>query len=65
MLGIHLRDVIGGSDHRSLSKENVDWAMAATHLPRKAIKVCEIAEWSEKKSIQCVVNLLQENKVAG
>jgi len=49
MLGIHLRDVIGGSDHRSLSKENVDWEMAATHLPRKAIKVCEIAEWSEEK----------------
>jgi len=49
MLGIYLRDVIGGSDHRSLSKGNVDWEMAVTHLPRKAIKVCEIAEWSEEK----------------
>lgn len=49
MLGMHLRDVIGGSDHRSLSKGNVDWEMAVTHLPRKAIKVYEIAEWGEEK----------------
>lgn len=65
MLGIHLLDVIGASDHRSPSKGNVDWEMAVTHLPHKAIKVCEITEWSEEKQIQCVVNLLQENEVAG
>lgn len=63
MIGIHLHDVIGLSDHRPPGKGNVDWEMVAKHLPHKAIKVCEIAEWNEEKQIQGVVNFLREKEV--
>ncbi len=63
MIGIHLHDVIGISDHRPPGKGNVNWELVAKHLPRRAIKVCEIAEWNEGKQIQGVVNFLREKEI--
>ncbi len=60
MLGVHLHDVLGISDHHPLGKGNVDWEMVSKYLPRQAIKVCEIAEWHEEEDIQGVVDFLQE-----
>ena len=63
MIGVHLHDVIGISDHRPPGKGNVNWDMVAKYLPREAIKVCEIAEWNEEEEIQGVVDFLQRKEL--
>lgn len=65
MIGIHLHDVIGISDHRPPGKGNVNWSMVAKYLPREAIKTCEIAEWNEEEEIQGVVDFLQRKRIVG
>ena len=60
MIGVHLHDVLGISDHRPPGKGNVNWDMVAEYLPRGIIKVCEIAEWNEEEQIQGVINFLEE-----
>jgi len=59
IIGVHLHDVLGISDHRPPDKGNVDWKMVGKYLARQAIKVCEIAEWNEEEDIQGVVGFLQ------
>jgi len=63
MIGIHLHDVLGISDHRPPGKGDVDWNMVAEYLPREAIKVCEIAEWNEAEQIQGVTAFLQKQGI--
>jgi len=63
MIGIHLHDVVGISDHRPTVKGELDWNMVAEYLPHEATKVCEIAEWNEAEQIQGVVSFLQEQIV--
>lgn len=74
MIGVHLHDVLGISDHRPPGKGDVNWDMVAKHLPRaprqiksgeewaildRVIRVCEIAEWNGERQIQGVVTFLQ------
>ena len=59
MIGVHLHDVIGISDHHPPGKGNLDWEMVSKYLPRQAIRVCEIAEWNEEEDIQGTVDFLQ------
>ena len=65
MIGIHLHDVLGISDHRAPGKGDVNWDMVAKYLPQGAIKVCEIGEWNEEEQIQGVVNFLQKEGIVG
>ena len=59
MIGVHLHDVIGISDHRPPGKGTVNWDMVAKYLPYEIIRTCEIAEWNEEEEIQGVVDFLQ------
>ncbi len=74
MIGVHLHDVLGISDHRPPGKGDVNWDMVAKNLPRaprqiksgeewaildRVIRVCEIAEWNGERQIQGVVTFLQ------
>ena len=59
MIGIHLHDVLGISDHHPPGKGDVNWDMVAKYLPHGAIKVCEIAEWNEERDLRGVVDFLQ------
>jgi hypothetical protein len=63
MIGVHLHDVIGISDHRPPGKGNVNWGMVAKYLPREAIRTCEIAEWNEEEEIQGVVDFLRGKNI--
>ena len=78
MIGVHLHDVLGISDHRPPGKGDVNWDMVAKHLPHtprqikgadgwaildRVIRVCEIAEWHGESQIQGVVDFLREKGV--
>ena len=65
MIGIHLHDVLGISDHYPPGKGDVNWKMVAKYLPGGVVKVCEIGEWNEEGQIQGVVSFLQKEGIVG
>ena len=63
MVGIHLHDVLGISDHQSPGKGDINWEMVARYLPPGILKVCEIGEWNDEEQMQGVVNLLHKEGI--
>ena len=63
MVGIHLHDILGISDHHAPGKGDMNWEMVAKYLPTGIVKVCEIGEWNDEKQMQGVVNLLQKKGI--
>ena len=63
MVGIHLHDIIGISDHQAPGKGNMNWEMVAKYLPPGIVKVCEIGEWNDEEQMQGVVNLLHKKGI--
>lgn len=59
MVGIHLHDVLGISDHHAPGKGDMNWEMIARDLPAGIVRVCEIGEWNDEEEIQGVVAFLQ------
>ncbi len=65
MVGIHLHDVIGISDHHSPGTGEVDWELIARHLPAQAIRVCEVGEWNGEDRIGGAVGFLRKTGILG
>ena len=65
MVGIHLHDVRGISDHHAPGKGYMDWEMIARYLPQGIVKVCEIGEWNDEEQLQGVVEFLQRKGILG
>ncbi len=63
MVGIHLHDVLGTSDHYVPGKGDTDWEIVTEYLPPKIIKVCEIGEWNNEEQIEGVIEFLQSKGV--
>jgi sugar phosphate isomerase/epimerase len=63
MVGIHLHDIHGISDHHAPGKGNMNWEMIAKYLPRGIVKVCEIGEWNDERQIQGVVEFLRSKGI--
>jgi sugar phosphate isomerase/epimerase len=63
MVGIHLHDIRGTSDHQAPGKGNMNWEMVAKYLPPKIVKVCEIGEWNDEEQMQGVVKFLQKKGI--
>jgi sugar phosphate isomerase/epimerase len=63
MVGIHLHDIHGISDHQAPGTGNMNWEMVAKYLPPGIIKVCEIGEWNDEEHMQRVVEFLQKKGI--
>jgi sugar phosphate isomerase/epimerase len=63
MVGIHLHDTRGISDHHAPGKGNINWEMIARYLPPGITKVCEIGEWNDEEQMQGVVKFLQKKGI--
>jgi sugar phosphate isomerase/epimerase len=63
MVGIHLHDIHGISDHHAPGKGNMNWEMVAKYLPPGIVKVCEIGEWNDEEQMQGVVKFLQKKGI--
>ncbi len=63
LIGIHLHDIRGISDHHAPGKGNMDWEMIARYLPAGIIKVCEIGEWNDEERLKHVVKFLQDKGI--
>jgi sugar phosphate isomerase/epimerase len=65
MIGIHLHEVLGISDHQAPGKGDMNWKMVAKYLPQEIVKVCEIGEWNDEEQMQGIVNFLQKEGIVG
>jgi sugar phosphate isomerase/epimerase len=65
LVGIHLHDIRGISDHHAPGRGNMNWEMIAKYLPRGIVKVCEIGEWNDEEQMQGVVKFLQKKGILG
>jgi sugar phosphate isomerase/epimerase len=63
MVGIHLHDIHGTSDHQAPGKGNMNWEMVARYLPPGIVRVCEIGEWNDEEQMQGVVTFLQKKGI--
>ena len=63
MVGIHLHDIRGTSDHQAPGKGNMNWEMVAKYLPTGIVKVCEIGEWNDEEQMQGVIKFLQKKGI--
>ena len=63
MVGIHLHDIHGISDHHAPGKGNMNWEMVAKYLPAGIVRVCEIGEWNDEEQIQGVVKFLRKKGI--
>ena len=63
IVGIHLHDIRGISDHQVPGKGNMNWEMVAKYLPPGIVKVCEIGEWNDEEQIHGVVKFLQKKGI--
>ena len=59
MMGCHLHDIIGLSDHRPPGKGELNWDLIARSLPSGIIKVCEIGEWNPEEDVRGVISFLE------
>ncbi len=63
MIGIHLHDVLGLSDHHAPGKGSVNWNMIAKYLPQGAIRTCEINQWTDEEDIPTSIPFLQRKGI--
>jgi len=65
VVGIHLHDILGISDHHAPGKGDMNWEMVAKYLPPGIVKVCEIGEWNDEEQMQGIVKFLQKKGIVG
>jgi sugar phosphate isomerase/epimerase len=63
MVGIHLHDIFGISDHYAPGKGNMNWEMVAKYLPAGILKVCEIGEWNDEEEMRGVIKFLRKKAI--
>jgi sugar phosphate isomerase/epimerase len=63
IIGIHLHDIRGISDHHAPGKGNMNWEMVAKYLPPRIVKVCEIGEWNDEKRMRGVIEFLRKKAI--
>jgi len=64
MIGVHLHDILGISDHRAPGTGDMDWVMVAEYLPPGIERVCEVGEWNGEEDMLGVVDFLTERGIA-
>jgi sugar phosphate isomerase/epimerase len=63
MVGIHLHDVLGITDHHAPGEGEVNWEIVSKYLRPEVLKVCEIGEWNNEAQIRGVVEFLRDRGV--
>jgi len=60
MIGIHLHDALGISDHLVPGKGNVNWDTVAKYLPGAAIRTCEINQQVGEQLVEEAIPFLRK-----
>ncbi len=65
MIGIHLHDIRGLSDHHAPGNGDTDWTMVKRYLTARTLKICEIGQWNDEDQVQRVVGFLRKEGITG
>jgi HAD superfamily hydrolase (TIGR01549 family) len=60
IIGTHLHDVIGTTDHYAPGLGNVDFEMVAAHLPENAFRTCEFQTFNTPEQVKAGLQVLVE-----
>ncbi|HLO13947.1 MAG TPA: TIM barrel protein, partial [Anaerolineales bacterium] len=61
IIGAHLHDVIGTTDHYAPGLGEVDFAMVAAYLPETAFRTCEFQTINTPEQVKAGLKFLMEN----
>lgn len=60
IIGVHLHDVVGITDHQAAGKGQMDWEMVARYLPANALRTCEFLSSNSAEEVAAGARLLAE-----
>ena len=63
IVGVHLHDVVGITDHQAAGKGQIDWGMVARYLPVNALRTCEFLASNSPEEVAAGARLLAEKGV--
>jgi len=63
IIGVHLHDVVGITDHQAAGKGQMDWEMVARYLPAGALRTCEFLASNSPEEVAAGARLLAEKGV--
>ncbi|MCX6023360.1 MAG: sugar phosphate isomerase/epimerase [Chloroflexi bacterium] len=65
MVGCHLHDVIGATDHHAPGTGDVDWTLVASGIPATALRVMEVHHSAEPEAMKAALPFLRERGIIG
>jgi sugar phosphate isomerase/epimerase len=63
LIGTHIHDVAGISDHYCPGLGTVEWDMVAGLLPKQLIKVCEVGGWNDENHMRTIIPFLAQKGI--
>jgi len=63
IIGVHLHDVVGITDHQAAGKGQIDWDMVARYLPAGALRTCEFLASNSPEEVVAGARLLAQKGV--
>ncbi len=63
MIGIHLHDVIGLTDHLAAGLGHIDWDMVARYLPASALRTCEFQPTNTSQQVAAGLKWLVDREI--
>jgi sugar phosphate isomerase/epimerase len=63
MIGVHLHDVVGVTDHLAVGLGQVDWDMVTRYLPAGALRTCEFQPFNSPQQVAAGLKWLVDNEV--
>jgi sugar phosphate isomerase/epimerase len=63
VIGVHLHDVVGLTDHLAAGLGQVDWDMVASYLPSSALRTCEFQAFNSPEQVAAGLKWLVEREV--
>jgi sugar phosphate isomerase/epimerase len=63
IIGVHLHDVVGVTDHLAAGLGQVDWDMVARYLPENALRTCEFQSFNSPQEVVAGLKWLVDREV--
>jgi sugar phosphate isomerase/epimerase len=63
MMGVHLHDVLGITDHLAVGLGRVDWGMVAGYLPADALRTCEFQRSNSPEEVAAGLKWLVDREI--
>jgi sugar phosphate isomerase/epimerase len=63
LIGVHLHDVVGVTDHLAAGLGQVDWEMVAGYLPASALRTCEFKPFNSPQEVAAALEWLIDREI--